>query len=229
MLRHALILSALMGATLLAVPQAMAQGVVEGFRTCSVDYALCDASTCAETGRMIEVKVAAADCTNPPACTAFFPEAECLCPIFPGPGMTDVDGGNMGEPLGPGNCTPPTIVNGMDVGDDGIWSYYSLETNIPQEINNWNTGKKKSAAPLLVCPASFDNTFANCGAFACVRAGKIHGNVEVATCFCPIGESAQGTSVPLGDAFVTQAGQRNRDICTQFPIGLPFPVSDNDD
>ena len=230
MLRHALILSALMGATLLAVPQVMAQGAIEGFRICPTeDFALCAASTCTETGGMIEVKVNPADCTNPPDCTEMFPEVVCTCPIFPGPGFTDVDGGNMGEPLGPGDCTPPTFVNGMDVGDDGIWSYYSTQSNIPQEVNNWNTGKKKSEATGFDCPDTMgttQNTFAQCFAFACVRAGKIHGNVEVATCFCPINESLEGEVVAAGTSFVAQTFQGNTAAhCFELPVGGPFQIS----
>ena len=128
----------------------------------------------------------------------------------------------MGRPLGPGNCTAPTIVNGVDVGDDGIWSLYSPMAQIPQEINNWNQGKKKSAAPPNFCPGDMTNTFANCFSFACVRAGKING-VEVATCFCPTGESLTGTGVAPGTSFGTQAGQGNEDICSDIPVGAPFP------
>lgn len=222
MLRYALVLSSLIGAILLAVPQVMSQGIVEGFRTCPGDFALCAASICTPTGGTIKVKCEA----GVPGCaadgTASFPEAQCICPIFPGPSIADVSGGNMGRPLGPGNCTAPTIVNGVDVGDDGIWSLYSPMAQIPQEINNWNQGKKKSAAPPNFCPASAMNTFANCFSFACVRAGKING-VEVATCFCPIGESLTGTGVAPGTPFGTQAGQGNEDICSDIPVGAPFP------
>jgi hypothetical protein len=214
MLRYAVILSALMGA-LLAVPQVMAQGIVEGFRTCPGDYALCDASTCTATGEMIEV--------NTVTGTALFDEAECTCPIFPGPALGDVSGGNMGLPLGPGNCTPPTagMPPTVGMGDDGIWSLFSLETNIPQEINNWSKGKKQTATSFLTCDAP-DTTFANCFSFACVRAGKIRG-VEVATCFCAIGESLRGTGVPLGTPFETKAGQGNMDICSQLPVAAAIP------
>ena len=167
-------------AILLAVPQVMSQGIVEGFRFYPGDFALCAASICTRTGEKIEVKTATG--------TAFFDEAQCTCPIFPGPSIGDVSGGNIAQPLGPGHCfEPPDMVNGMPV-DNGIWSLYSPMAEIPQEINNWNQGKKKSAAPPNFCPASMTNTFANCFSFACVRAGKING-VEVATCFCPIGES----------------------------------------
>ena len=218
MLRYASVLSSLIGAILLAVPQVMSQGIVEGLRTCPGDFALCAASICTETGGTIEVKTATG--------TAVFPEAQCICPIFPGPSIGDVSGGNIAQPLGPGHCfEPPTIVNGMPV-DDGIWSLYSPMGEIPQEINNWNQGKKKSAAPFNTCPASTMNTFANCFSFACVRAGKING-VEVATCFCPIAESLTGTGVPLGTPFGTQAGQGNEDICSQLPVGATFQFDNN--
>jgi hypothetical protein len=114
----------------------------------------------------------------------------------------------------------------MDVGDDGIWSLYSPMAEIPQEINNWNPGKQKSAAPFNFCPASMTNTFANCFSFACVRAGKIN-SVEVANCFCPIGELLTGGGVPLGTAFGTQAGQGSEDICSQLPVGATFQLDTN--
>jgi hypothetical protein len=226
MLRYALVLSSLIGAILLAVPQVMSQGTVEGFRTCPGEFALCAASICTPTGGTIEVKCEAGTSGCRPDGTASFPEAQCTCPIFPGPSIADVSGGNMGRPLGPGNCTPPTTVNGVNVGDDGIWSLYSPMAQIPQEINNWNQGKKKSAAPPNFCPASAMNTFANCFSFACVRAGKING-VEVANCLCPTGESLTGAVVNPGTAFGTQAGQGNEDICSDIPVGAPFPFDNN--
>ena len=103
MLRYALVLSSLIGAILLAVPQVMSQGIVEGFRLCPGDFALCAASICTPTGGTIEVKCEA----GAPGCTAIgtasFPEAQCICPIFPGPSICDVSGGNIAQPLGPGH------------------------------------------------------------------------------------------------------------------------------
>ena len=221
MLRYALVVSALIGAILLAVPPVMSQGTVEGIRLCPGDFALCAASICTPTGGMIEAKCEAGTdgCPNG---TRSFPEVKCICPIFPGPSIGDITGGNIAQPLGPGHCfEPPTIVNGVPV-DNGIWSLYSPQAQIPQEINNWNQGKKKSAAPPNSCPASATNTFANCFSFACERAGKING-VEVATCFCPIGESLTGAVVAPGTPFGTQAGQGNEDICSEIPVGAPFP------
>ena len=226
MLRYALVVSSLIGAILLAVPQVMSQGMVEGFRLCPGDFALCAASICTPTGGMIEVKCEAGEPGCGPDGTASFPEAKCICPIFPGPSIGDITGGNIAQPLGPGHCfEPPTVVNGVPV-DNGIWSLYSPQAQIPQEINNWNQGKKKSAAPPLTCPASAMNTFAQCFSFACERAGKING-VEVANCFCPIGESLTGTVVDPGTGFTTQAGQGNDDICTQLPVGGPFQLDTN--
>src|SRR5215813_14889178 len=91
MLRYALILSSLIGAILLAVPQVMSQGIVPGFRLCPGEFALCAASICTPTGGMIEVKTATG--------TAFFREAQCTCPIFPGPSIGDISGGNIAQPL----------------------------------------------------------------------------------------------------------------------------------
>ena len=214
MLRYALGLSSLIGAILLAVPQVMSQSIVAGLRQCHGEFALCAASICTPTGGTIDVKTATG--------TATFSEAQCICPIFPGPSLGDVSGGNIAPPLGPGHCSvPPTIVNGVSV-DNGIWSLYSPTLQIPQQINNWNQGKIKSFAPPNSCPTSATNTFANCFSFACVRTGKING-VEVATCFCPIGEDLTGGVVDPGTPFDTQAGQGREDICSQIPVGAPFP------
>jgi len=139
MLRYALVVASLIGAILLAVPQVMSQGSLDGIRLCPGDFALCAASICMPTGGKIKVTTATG--------TASFDEAKCICPIFPGPSIGDVKGGNIAEPLGPGHCfEPPDMVNGVPV-DDGVWSLYSPQAQIPQEINNWNQGKKKSAAP----------------------------------------------------------------------------------
>jgi hypothetical protein len=205
MLRYALILSTLIGAILLVVPQVRSQDEVfnHAFQQCPGDFALCAASTCTPLpGVEIAVNTAGGGTRN-------FPAAECTCPIFPGPGLADVNGGNM-----KGNCEPPS--------DNGVWSLYLLTGHIPQEINNWNKGEKKSAAPIQLCSSG---DFANCFSFACTRAGKVKGNVEVATCICPINESLEGAAA--GPPFATPAGQCNQDICSQSsqnpPVGAPFP------
>ena len=228
MLRYALVVASLIGAILLAVPQVMAQGSSDGFRLCPGDFALCAASICTPTGGTIEVTCEAGT-SGCPNGTASFPEAKCICPIFRGPSIGDITGGNIAEPLGPGHCfEPPDMVNGVPV-DDGVWSLYSPRGHIPQQINNWSLLPRKTAAPINNCPASpiKMNTFAQCFSFACERAGKING-VEVANCFCPIAESLTGEGVPLGTPFGTQAGQGKEDICSQLPVGGPFPSDTSD-
>jgi hypothetical protein len=203
MRRYHLVVAAVVGVVLLAAPQVMAQGLVEGFRLCPGDFALCAASTCTPTGGKIRVNTATGH--------ADFDAAMCTCPIFPGPGLADVDGGNMH-----GTCLPPKEVNGEPT-EQGIWSWYLPTGNIPQAINKWSRGQKQTAAPIQVCGSG---KVVNCFSFACVRAGKIHG-VEVATCYCPINESLQGEAA--GPPFATPAGQCNQDICSQYPVGAPFP------
>ena len=203
MKRWSRIVAAVIGAVLLSAPPGMAQGIVDGFRWCPGEFALCAASTCTPTGQKIEVNTATGH--------ALFDEAKCTCPIFPGPGLADVNGGNM-----KGRCEPPSVVNGQPT-DDGIWSWYLPTGQIPQAINKWSRGQKQTEAPIQVCGTG---NVVNCFSFACVRAGKIHG-VEVATCYCPINESLQGQ--PAGAPFFTPAGQCNQDICSQYPVGAPFP------
>src|SRR4029453_4032876 len=127
---YSLVVVALIAAVPLAAPQVMAQGTVDGFRQCPGEFALCAASTCTPTGGKIEVKTATG--------TAPFDEAMCTCPIFPGPGLADVKGGNM-----KGNCEPPREVNGEPT-KQGIWSLYLPTGDIPQAINNWSRGNKQT-------------------------------------------------------------------------------------
>jgi hypothetical protein len=201
MLQYTLIFSTLIGVILLMVPQAQSQDDVfkHDFRICVGDFALCAASTCTPL-KGVEIAVNTAG-----GGTANFPAAQCTCPIFNGPALADLNAGNM-----KGSCEPPS--------DNGVWSLYLPTGHIPQEINNWNTGEKKSAAPIQVCTSG---DFANCFNFACTRAGKVKGNVEVATCTCPINESIEGTTA--GPPFDTPAGQCNQDICSQHPVGSAFP------
>ena len=206
MKRYVLVVVALIGVVLLAAPRARAQGDVAGFQQCPGPFALCAASTCTPTGNKIAV--------NAVGGPALFDEAVCTCPIFTSPGLADVKGGNM-----QGNCDPPTEVNGQSTAD-GIWSWYTLTNDIPQAINHWSRGNKQTAAPIQKCSAG---NFVNCFSFACVRAGKIHG-VEVASCYCPINESLAGGSATA--PFVTPAGQCSLDICSQYPVGAPFPGPD---
>src|SRR5262245_22195499 len=79
-------------------------------------------------------------------------------------------------------------------------------------------GQKKERSTPLICPASpiRMNTFANCFSFACERAGKING-VEVANCFCPIGESLTGTVVNPGTESLRRLAKAMRTSVPNFP------------
>jgi hypothetical protein len=87
---------------------------IHDFRICTGDFALCAASTCTATGNTIDVNQA----------TTTFEESQGTCPIFTGPAIADVKGGNM-----TGSCAPPP--------NNWVWSLYQLNSHIPQEINDW--------------------------------------------------------------------------------------------
>jgi hypothetical protein len=56
----------------------------------------------------------------------------------------------------------------------------------------------------------------NCFSFACDTERFING-VPVATCHCALGESPAGQPVRPQTAFLSQAGQGNRDFCHKHP------------
>jgi hypothetical protein len=176
-----------------------------GYRFCPRDpdavapYALCEASICTPTGRQIMVNVAG-DGQSP------FPEAACTCPILTGRVLADVFGGNMH-----GNCDPP--------GPGQVWSLYSPQPNLPQQINNWSL--ENTAVSTQLCPASdkVGTTFANCFSFACTVDQKPTNGVSTATCYCPMGEGLDGSQIAEDTAVITPAGQCNEDVCFQHPVG----------
>ena len=175
------------------------------YRICSGYYALGAASTCQPTGKHITVNVTGGG-------TATFPEVECTCPVFSGRALADVAGGNM-----QGSCEPP--------GPGQIWSLYSPKKHIPQEINNWVPTGPGADAPPQVCPAHLGqgSQISNCFSLACDSETYIN-NVPVVTCHCPMGESFAGTPVAPRTAFATQAGQGNRQVCSQHPVSVPISL-----
>ena len=184
-----------------------------GYQVCPpARYALCAASTCTPTGKMITVNVAAAAGGG----TAQFPEAKCTCPIFTGPAIADVNGGNM-----QGSCDAP--------GPGQVWSLYWPKQNIPQAINNWSRKPADSAVQMQLC-SSTDNvgdSFANCFSFACTEDSERTNGVKTATCFCPLGEGLDGRAVAKSTAVITPAGQCNPDICSKHPVGAPDEPNTN--
>ena len=81
-------LASLIGA-IVAVSSGMAlaqtSSVPHEFRICTGDFALCAASTCTPDRKQIPVNNT----------TTLFEESQCTCPIFTGPAIADVKGGNM--------------------------------------------------------------------------------------------------------------------------------------
>ena len=179
--------------------------IIYGYQICKGQYALCAASTCTPTGNMISVNVAGGG-------TAQFPEASCTCPIYDGPSIADVFGGNMH-----GSCDSP--------GKGKVWSLYAPKTSVPQAINNWSRKPADTAVEFQLCGASENvgNTFANCFSFACSIDQKRQRGVKTATCLCPLGENLDGSPVTANTAVLTPAGQCDTNICSQHPVGAPYP------
>ena len=189
--------------TLCLVGRAVAQQGHD-FKICEGDFALCAASTCQPSGGQITVNVIGGG-------TATFPEYNCTCPIFDGPAIADLNGGNMH-----GSCTPP---HGQ------IWSLYQPRLFIPQAITNWSRLPSKSAAQIQICPASLNlgAQTVNCFSFACTTIKPIHG-VQVADCRCPIGVGLNNTSRKADTAFGTLAGKGQQAYCAKYPVGMGLPT-----
>ena len=200
--RASVLAAALAFFTLCLAGQAVAQG--HNLTLCEGQFALCAASTCQPTGEKITVNVIGGG-------TATFPEYKCTCPVFDGPAIADLNGGNM-----KGSCTPP---------QGQIWSLYQPRAHIPQAINNWSRFPRQSAAPPQICGADLKqgDQQVNCFSFACDPAERING-VAVATCHCPLGESPEGKAVTPQTAFVTQAGQGDTNICFDHPVAGALPA-----
>ena len=179
-----------------------------GYRICVGPYALCAASTCTPTGNTIDVNVAGGG-------TASFPEVSCTCPVYNGPAIADIYGGNM-----QGSCAPPS-------GNNQVWSLYWPKTHIPQAINNWSRRPADSAVGIQLC-SSDDNvgdTFSNCFSFACTLDRTPTNGVKTATCLCPMGENPDGSAVAPETAVITPAGQCNSAYCSQHPVGVALSAA----
>ena len=167
-------------------------------------YGLCAASTCADAHKKIRVNVTGGT-------TAWFEQADCLCPIFYGKAAADLTGGNM-----QGSCDAPA---------SGVWSLFSPEEFIPQRFDGWSQRPlvQSSYAPNMICPASLGlgAQSVNCYSFACDHQTYING-VPVATCHCAMGESFDGKPVSPNTAFWTKAGQGDPSYCSKYPAAVPF-------
>jgi len=171
-------------------------------RICYGDYAFCSAATCTPTGQQIRV--------NTETGYAYFPAAECTCPVLHGLDEVEVLGGNM-----TGSCHTPNATN--------VWSGFWPHPTTPQQLANW----QDVPAPGLICGKDLmlGDKSVNCYSFLCKRAGTING-VQVASCTCPIGETFDGTPISPDTAFFTQAGQCSVNYCSQYPVSDPIGFDD---
>src|SRR5262249_42092305 len=115
----------------------------------------------------------------------------------------DVNGGTMNGK----DCSPPP--------NDGVWSLFSLQRDIPQEMFEWMS----EPTAFLECSADLKqgSEQVNCFSFACDNLRDING-ATVATCHCAKGENPFAQHVPPAKAFVTEAGQGDQSFCFKHPV-----------
>ena len=152
--------------------------------------------------------------------TREYPEAVCTCPVITKEiayqngadltGFATLDEGNMN-----GSCQPPS--------KDTIWSYASTAIQMfPQESTNPPFQMKEYA--MQTCPAGSGQAV-NCWDYLCKRDGKKVNGVEVATCYCPIGESILGHPAKASDDLLTGAGayyNNPSQACAMYPVSFPI-------
>jgi hypothetical protein len=145
----------------------LAQLSTSGITTCNGDYALCAASTCKPTGKMITGN------NGVP-----YPEVECKCPILNGVAIADTSAGNM-----QGTCAATDSKH--------VWSLFAPKLFYPQEANNFSTLHCKQKATVQKCDASLNlgAQSSNCVSWNCVR-----GADGIAVCSCPTGQVPPATS-----------------------------------
>ena len=138
-----------------------------GLTVCDGKYALCAASTCKATGKMITGN------NGTP-----YPEVECRCPILEGRAIADTKAGNMA-----GSCTPTD--------NQHVWSLFAPKLYYPQEASNFSNKPKDMKATVQKCDASLNlgDKASNCFSWNC----KI-GSDGVAVCSCPTGQVAAATT-----------------------------------
>ena len=138
-----------------------------GLTVCDGQYALCAASTCKPTNKMITGNNGVA-----------YPEVECRCPILKGRAIADTAAGNMA-----GSCTPT----------DGqhVWSLFAPKLYYPQEASNFSNRPKDMKATVQKCDASLNlgAKSSNCFSWNC----KI-GSDGIAVCSCPTGQVPAATT-----------------------------------
>ena len=138
-----------------------------GLTVCDGQYALCAASTCKPTGKMITGN------NGTP-----YPEVECRCPILEGRAIADTKAGNMA-----GSCAPTDSKH--------VWSLFAPKLYYPQEASNFSNKPKDMKATVQKCDASLNlgDKASNCFSWNC----KI-GADGIAICSCPTGQVPAATT-----------------------------------
>jgi hypothetical protein len=138
-----------------------------GLTVCDGQYALCAASTCKPTNKMITGN------NGVP-----YPEVECRCPILKGHAIADTKAGNMA-----GSCTPTDSQH--------VWSLFAPKLYYPQEASNFSNKPKDMKATVQKCDASLNlgAKSSNCFSWNC----KI-GADGIAVCSCPAGQVPPATT-----------------------------------
>lgn len=123
-----------------------------------------------------------------------FPAAVCTCPVVVGDNVADLKGGNM-----EGSCEA----------DEGyVYSTYEINGSYPQEIDGtWQVADAKPQ----VCPSRY--AYVQCWNWKC-ELGDVVNGIQLAECTCPIQKTPY--------QWVTQAGQGEKEFCTDLPVGGPL-------
>jgi hypothetical protein len=135
--------------------------------TCTGQYALCAASTCKPTGKMIVANSGVA-----------YPEVVCKCPILDGKAIADTTMGNM-----KGSCAATDSKH--------VWSLFAPKVYYPQEASNWSKRPSHMRVTAQVCDASLNQgaRASNCFSWNC----EIGPN-GIADCKCPMGQEPPATT-----------------------------------
>ena len=183
-----------------------------GLTTCPGEFALCAASTCKPTGRMIKVKELDGKTTKE------YPEAVCKCPIITQAiasmnqmelqGIAALNEGNMN-----GSCDAPR--------PGTIWSLFSPLTIFPQESADPPFDVRHTN--VQTCPSS-PSPGSNCFSFECVidKVPAANG-VRTASCSCPIGENPFGAPTQNSEFLTSAGGYYNpqSSACSMYPVSIP--------
>lgn len=187
-----------------------------GIQECRGEFALCAASTCTPTGRMIKVNIADGKSTKE------YPEVICKCPIITkeiayqnGKELSALAGVNQGNMKG--SCAVPS--------PDKIWSLFSPLTMYPQE--SANPPFQRTQQNMFHQQSCSSGTGSNCWSFLCTRDKELTNGTRTASCACPAGENPFGAPTQNSE-FLTGAGSQytsaqggSQAACSQYPVSIP--------